>query len=93
MIITALTEMFRLRHPIVLGPMGAVSGLFLVGYGAARFVVEYAREPDAFLGTLAMGLTMGQWRCIPMIVAGLVMMLWAHARAAKAHPTILDRMK
>ncbi len=74
-------------------PMGAVSGLFLVGYGAARFVVEYAREPDAFLGTLALGLSMGQWLSLPMIAAGLVMMAWAYARAGKAHPTILDRMK
>jgi phosphatidylglycerol:prolipoprotein diacylglycerol transferase len=74
-------------------PMGAVSGLFLLGYGVARFVVEYAREPDAFLGTLALGLSMGQWLCVPMIAAGIVMMLWAHLRAAKAHPTILDRMK
>jgi len=74
-------------------PMGAVSGLFLLGYGAMRFVAEYAREPDAFLGTLALGLTMGQWLSVPMIVAGLVMMLWAYARAGKAHPTILDRMK
>jgi phosphatidylglycerol:prolipoprotein diacylglycerol transferase len=74
-------------------PMGAVSGLFLLGYGVARFVVEYAREPDAFLGTLALGLSMGQWLCVPMIMAGIVMMLWAYARAGKAHPTILDRMK
>lgn len=74
-------------------PMGAVSGLFLLGYGVARFVVEYAREPDAFLGTLALGLSMGQWLCVPMIAAGVVMMLWAYARAGKAHPTILDRMK
>jgi phosphatidylglycerol:prolipoprotein diacylglycerol transferase len=74
-------------------PMGAVSGLFLLGYGAMRFIAEYAREPDAFLGTLALGLTMGQWLSVPMIVAGLLMMMWAYARAGKAHPTILDRMK
>ncbi|GMU72503.1 MAG: prolipoprotein diacylglyceryl transferase [Betaproteobacteria bacterium PRO3] len=74
-------------------PMGAVSGLFLAGYGVARFVVEYAREPDAFLGTLAFGLSMGQWLSVPMIAAGVGMMAWAYARAGKAHPTILDRMK
>lgn len=74
-------------------PMGAVSGLFLAGYGVARFVVEYAREPDAFLGTLAFGLSMGQWLSVPMIAAGVIMMAWAYARAGKAHPTILDRMK
>ena len=35
-------------------PMGAVSGLFLVGYGAFRFIAEFAREPDNFLGFLAL---------------------------------------
>jgi phosphatidylglycerol:prolipoprotein diacylglycerol transferase len=74
-------------------PMGAVSGLFLAGYGALRFAGEFAREPDAFLGFLAGGLTMGQWLSLPMIVIGLTMMLWAHRRAAKAQPTLVDRLK
>jgi phosphatidylglycerol:prolipoprotein diacylglycerol transferase len=74
-------------------PLGAASGLFLVGYGLARFVAEYAREPDSFLGYLALGLTMGQWLSLPMIVAGAVMMRWAHRRADKDEPTVLDRMK
>ncbi len=74
-------------------PMGAVSGLFLVGYGCARFICEFAREPDDFLGFLAMGLTMGQWLSLPMIVAGVIMMAWAYQRAGRAQPTLLDRMK
>jgi phosphatidylglycerol:prolipoprotein diacylglycerol transferase len=74
-------------------PMGAVSGLFLVGYGVARFICEYAREPDDFLGYLALGLTMGQWLSLPMIVAGVVMMAWAYRRAGRAQPTLLDRLK
>jgi phosphatidylglycerol:prolipoprotein diacylglycerol transferase len=73
--------------------MGAVSGLFLLGYGVLRFVAEFAREPDNFLGYLALGLTMGQWLSLPMIVAGLAMMVWAYKRAGKAEPTLLDRMK
>jgi phosphatidylglycerol:prolipoprotein diacylglycerol transferase len=48
-----------------------VSALFLLGYGAFRFIGEFAREPDAFLGFLALGLTMGQWLSVPMIAAGL----------------------
>ena len=52
-------------------PVGQVSGLFLLGYGAFRFIVEFTREPDAFLGFLALGLTMGQWLCVPMIVGGV----------------------
>jgi phosphatidylglycerol:prolipoprotein diacylglycerol transferase len=55
-------------------PIGAVSGLFLVGYGVLRFVVEYFREPDAFLGLLGAGLSMGQWLCVPMILMGSGMM-------------------
>ncbi len=74
-------------------PMGAVSGLFLLGYGACRFAAEFAREPDGFLGLLALGFTMGQWLSLPMIVIGAVMMVWAYRRAAKAEPTVLDRMK
>jgi phosphatidylglycerol---prolipoprotein diacylglyceryl transferase len=74
-------------------PMGAVSGLFLLGYGTMRFIAEFAREPDNFLGYLAGGLTMGQWLSLPMIVAGLLMMIWAYRRAGKAEPTLLDRLK
>ena len=74
-------------------PMGAVSGLFLLGYGTLRFAAEYTREPDNFLGYLAGGLTMGQWLSMPMIAAGLMMMIWAYRRAGKAEPTLLDRMK
>ncbi len=63
-------------------PLGAVSGLFLVGYGTFRFLVEFSREPDDFLGLLAMGLSMGQWLSLPMIVAGVAMMVWAYRRGA-----------
>jgi phosphatidylglycerol:prolipoprotein diacylglycerol transferase len=62
-------------------PMGAVSALFLIGYGTFRFLVEYTREPDSFLGLLAMGFSMGQWLSIPMVVAGVIMMVWAYRRA------------
>ena len=74
-------------------PTGAVSGMFLVGYGALRFIAEFAREPDSFLGLLAGGLSMGQWLSLPMIAAGLLMVIWAYRRAGKAQPTVIDRMK
>ena len=51
-----------------------VSAVFLVGYGVMRFVAEYFREPDSFLGLLGGGLSMGQWLCIPMIAIGVA--LW-----------------
>lgn len=62
-------------------PRMAVSGLFLVGYGAARTAVEFAREPDAHLGFLAGGwLTMGMLLSVPMVVAGAVLMGLAYRR-------------
>ena len=61
-------------------PMGAVSGLFLTGYGLFRFLVEFTREPDDFLGLLSLGLSMGQWLSLPMIVAGVAMMAWVRTR-------------
>ncbi|MFC0397783.1 prolipoprotein diacylglyceryl transferase [Paraburkholderia rhizosphaerae] len=64
-------------------PVGAVSGVFLIGYGLARFIVEFAREPDDFLGLLALGFSMGQWLSLPMIVAGIVMLVWSYRRAGR----------
>lgn len=61
-------------------PMGAVSAMFLLGYGTCRFVEEFAREPDSFLGYLALGMSMGQWLSVPMIVAGIAMMLWSYRK-------------
>ena len=63
--------------------MGAISGLFLVGYGVMRFLAEFAREPDAFLGLLGLGLSMGQWLSLPMIALGLALMAFSR-RAAPA---------
>ena len=58
-------------------PRATVSALFLIGYGAFRFLVEFTREPDDFLGLLAANLSMGQWLSLPMIVAGLALWAWA----------------
>jgi phosphatidylglycerol:prolipoprotein diacylglycerol transferase len=58
---------------------GLLGGLFIFLYGVARFVVEWFREPDAGLGTLSFGLTMGQTLSVPMIVCGL----WLVARALR----------
>ena len=51
--------------------VGQVSGLFLLGYGFFRFLAEFAREPDSFLGLLSLGLSMGQWLSVPMIGFGI----------------------
>lgn len=58
-------------------PSGQVSAAFAVGYGVLRFVVEYFREPDAFLGYLSLGLSMGQWLCVPLIAFGAGLWWWA----------------
>jgi phosphatidylglycerol:prolipoprotein diacylglycerol transferase len=60
---------------------GQVSAAFLVGYGVFRFIAEFFRQPDDFLGILALGMSMGQWLCLPMILAGLALWLWAGQRA------------
>jgi phosphatidylglycerol:prolipoprotein diacylglycerol transferase len=57
---------------------GSISALFLIGYGTFRFLVEYTREPDGFLGLLSMGFSMGQWLSLPMILLGVWM--WFQAR-------------
>ncbi|WP_322406917.1 prolipoprotein diacylglyceryl transferase [Idiomarina sp. PL1-037] len=64
--------------------VGAVSGLFLLGYGVARFIVEFFREPDAHLGLLSLGMSMGQWLTLPMIILGIILMV----RAKKQSPTV-----
>ncbi len=56
---------------------GAVSAMFLMGYGAFRFIAEFAREPDDFLGLLAFNLSMGQWLSLPMIAAGILLYVWS----------------
>ena len=62
-------------------PSMAVSGLFLIGYGAFRFLVEFFRQPDAHIGFVALGwATMGQLLTIPMILIGAWMMYAAYHR-------------
>ena len=53
-------------------PRGQVSGLFLMGYGVFRFMVEFSREPDAYLGLLWAQLSMGQLLSLPMILLGAI---------------------
>ena len=60
-------------------PIGAVSGVFLLGYGSFRFFVEYFREPDAHLQDLFLDLfSRGQLLSAPMIIGGLLLILWAY---------------
>ncbi|MGI6656965.1 MAG: prolipoprotein diacylglyceryl transferase [Desulfobulbus sp.] len=65
-------------------PHGSMLALFFILYGAARFCIEFFREPDAQLGLIAAGLSMGQLLCLLMIVLGSV--LWVlRVRSAGSH--------
>jgi phosphatidylglycerol---prolipoprotein diacylglyceryl transferase len=64
-------------------PIGQVTGAFLFGYGMFRFIAEYFREPDSFLGLLALNMSMGQWLCVPMILGGAVLWFWAGRRSSR----------
>ena len=57
-------------------PDGQVASLFLAGYGFFRFLAEFARQPDDYLGLLTLGLSMGQWLSVPMIVLGAIGFVW-----------------
>ncbi len=50
---------------------GLLTGIFLIGYGASRIIVEFFREPDVQIGFLANGTTMGQWLSLPVLLAGI----------------------
>jgi phosphatidylglycerol:prolipoprotein diacylglycerol transferase len=60
---------------------GAVSGMFLIGYGAVRFVAEFFREPDAGIFGLSYTISMGQRLSLPMIAAGVAMLVWSARRS------------
>lgn len=64
-------------------PVGRVAALFAVGYGVARIFCECFREPDAFLGLQALGLSRGQWLTLPLLLAGVAVWVWA-GRGRKA---------
>ena len=66
-------------------PIGQVSAVFLMGYGLFRFLVEFTRAPDYFLGLLAGGLSMGQLLSLPMMLVGAII-FWASAKKSSPAP-------
>lgn len=66
----------RQRRPM------AVSAWFLIGYGAFRYAAEFFREPDDFLGLLALDMSMGQWLSLPMIALGLAFLAGSRGKDA-----------
>lgn len=62
-------------------PIGMTGGLFLVLYGLFRFVVEFVREPDAHIGFDLLGwMTRGQLLSVPMMIAGVLLIVWSRWR-------------
>lgn len=64
-------------------PTGQISMVFLAGYGLFRFIAEFARQPDSQLGLLTLGLSMGQWLSLPMILLGIIGFIYF----GKKHPS------
>ena len=75
--IVLFTVLFALVRRGALDQLGLLSGAFLAGYALARMVAELFREPDAHIGYLAVGTTMGQLLSIPMLLVGAYLIYWA----------------
>jgi phosphatidylglycerol:prolipoprotein diacylglycerol transferase len=65
-------------------PRAAVSGAFLIGYGAFRFLAEYFREPDPGIFGWSYTISMGQWLSLPMFFIGLILIVRASRHKASA---------
>lgn len=98
-IVKPIAQKRREKH----GP-GIISGAYFIGYGLARFAIEYVREPDSQLGfIIALGreteplalfksflnISMGQLLCLPMIIAGIAMIIYA----TKSKPIVYAKKK
>lgn len=59
-------------------PRAAISAFFLMGYGAFRFIAEYFRSPDEGIFGQSYTISMGQWLSLPMVLAGIGLMVWAY---------------
>ncbi len=84
--LTLFIIMFLLsRRESIRARFGTLTGVFLVGYAVARIIGESFREPDEFLGFLWFGTTMGQLLSIPMLIAGLGLLVWSRAATPPGH--------
>jgi phosphatidylglycerol---prolipoprotein diacylglyceryl transferase len=67
---------------------GMLTGLFLAGYAVARMSGELFRQPDAQIGFLIFGTTWGQWLSIPLLLAGVALIMWARGRPAASSGSV-----
>ena len=68
------------RREAIRARFGTLTGVFLIGYSLARIIGELFRQPDAFLGFLFAGATMGQLLSLPMLFAGIFLIQRARVR-------------
>ena len=81
-LVLGLVLFFLATRTKALSHIGTTSGVFVLGYALSRFTVEFVREPDVQLGFLTLGLTMGQYLCLPMAAAGIWAIVTAKKRSA-----------
>ena len=67
---------------------GIVTGLFLTGYAVARMSGELFRQPDVQFGYLIWGTTMGQLLSVPVLIAGVLIILWARRAPHRRGETV-----
>ncbi len=72
-----VTFQILVRKTYILNKAGCITGLFLIGYATARISVEFFREPDAHLGLIYGNLTVGMILSLPMLVAGIGIIIYA----------------
>ena len=74
-----ILQVLSRKKPLL--PQGTFMGVFVMGYGIVRFLIEFVRVPDAQLGYLLGGvITMGQLLSLPLVIAGLALIIFARRR-------------
>jgi phosphatidylglycerol:prolipoprotein diacylglycerol transferase len=69
---------FCIRKASIAGRYGTTFGIFLIGYGISRFIIEFFREPDVQIGLYANLFSQGQLLCLPMIFIGAALIWNGH---------------
>ena len=78
-VLFCILQVLSRKKPLL--PQGTFMGVFVMGYGIVRFLVEFVRVPDAQLGYLLGGvITMGQLLSLPLVIAGLALIIFARHR-------------
>lgn len=65
------------RKPAIRRAPGMLFGIFTIGYAVSRFMIEFVREPDPQIGLIAQYFTLGQLLCLPMMLAGALLIVYA----------------